>query len=56
GQTSRHAVWAAGDNVRGADLVSTALADAGRAARAIDGFVQSLTRSTNTPAHATPDR
>ena len=42
GQTSRHAVWAAGDNVRGADLVVTALADARRAAGAIDQFLRSL--------------
>ncbi len=42
GQTSRHAVWAAGDNVRGADLVVTALADARRAAGAMDQFLRSL--------------
>jgi glutamate synthase (NADPH/NADH) small chain len=39
GQTSRPGVFAAGDNVRGADLVVTALADAKRAADAIDRFL-----------------
>jgi len=42
GRTSRVGVFAAGDNVRGADLVVTALADAKRAAKAMDEY---LTRS-----------
>jgi glutamate synthase (NADPH/NADH) small chain len=40
GRTSRPGVFAAGDNVRGADLVVTALADAKRAAAAIDTYLQ----------------
>src|SRR3990170_3588182 len=40
GQTSRAGVFAAGDSVRGADLVVTALADASRAAKAIDGYLR----------------
>jgi glutamate synthase (NADPH/NADH) small chain len=39
GQTSRPGVFAAGDVVRGADLVVTALADAKRAAAAIDRYL-----------------
>ncbi|MFQ5695301.1 MAG: NAD(P)-dependent oxidoreductase [Terriglobia bacterium] len=35
-QTSRHDIWAAGDNVRGADLVVTAVAAARKAAQDID--------------------
>ncbi|MEE9285525.1 MAG: dihydropyrimidine dehydrogenase, partial [Dehalococcoidia bacterium] len=42
GLTSREGVFAAGDNVRGADLVVTALADAKRAAAAIDEYLGSL--------------
>lgn len=42
GATSRPGVFAAGDNVRGADLVVTALADAKRAAAAIDDYLRSL--------------
>jgi glutamate synthase (NADPH/NADH) small chain len=42
GRTSREGVFAAGDNVRGADLVVTALADAKRAAAAIDEYLGSL--------------
>jgi glutamate synthase (NADPH/NADH) small chain len=40
GLTSRPGVFAAGDNVRGADLVVTALADAKRAAAAIDRYLR----------------
>jgi glutamate synthase (NADPH/NADH) small chain len=40
GQTSREGVFAAGDSVRGADLLVTALADARRAAEAIDGYLR----------------
>ena len=40
GETSRPGVFAAGDNVRGADLVVTALADAKRAAAAIDRYLR----------------
>jgi glutamate synthase (NADPH/NADH) small chain len=36
GQTSRQDIWAAGDNVRGADLVVTAVAAARKAAGDID--------------------
>ncbi len=43
GRTSREGVFAAGDNVRGADLVVTALADAKRAAEAIDEYLRSKT-------------
>lgn len=42
GATSRPGVFAAGDNVRGADLVVTALADAKRAAAAIDEYLSSI--------------
>ncbi|MBI2913780.1 MAG: NADPH-dependent glutamate synthase [Chloroflexi bacterium] len=41
GRTSREGVFAAGDSVRGADLVVTALADAKRAAAAIDEYLRS---------------
>jgi glutamate synthase (NADPH/NADH) small chain len=40
GRTGRPGVFAAGDNVRGADLVVTALADAKRAAAAIDRYLR----------------
>jgi len=40
GRTSRPGVFAAGDNVRGADLVVTALADAKRAATAMDEYLR----------------
>lgn len=40
GRTSRPGVFAAGDNVRGADLVVTAVAAARNAARAMDGYLQ----------------
>jgi glutamate synthase (NADPH) small chain len=40
--TSRPGVFAGGDNVNGADLVVTALADGRRAALAIDGHLESL--------------
>ncbi len=40
GQSSRPGVFAAGDSVRGADLVVTALADAKRAAAAIDRYLR----------------
>ncbi len=39
GRTSRPGVFAAGDSVRGADLVVTALADAKRAAAAMDEYL-----------------
>ncbi len=42
GRTSRPGVFAGGDNVNGADLVVTALADGRRAAQAIDAYLQSL--------------
>jgi glutamate synthase (NADPH/NADH) small chain len=42
GQTSRPGVFAAGDNVRGADLVVTALAAARKAAAAMDEYLKSL--------------
>ncbi len=42
GRTSREGIFAAGDAVRGADLVVTALADAQRAAAAIDEYLRSL--------------
>jgi glutamate synthase (NADPH/NADH) small chain len=42
GQTSRPGVFAGGDNVNGADLVVTALADGRRAAQAIHEYLQSL--------------
>jgi glutamate synthase (NADPH/NADH) small chain len=40
GRTSREGVFAAGDSVRGADLLVTALADARRAAEAIDRYLR----------------
>ncbi|MEX0800786.1 MAG: NADPH-dependent glutamate synthase [Dehalococcoidia bacterium] len=40
--TSRKGVFAGGDNVNGADLVVTALADGRRAAEAIHGYLKSL--------------
>ena len=40
GRSSRSGVFAAGDSVRGADLVVTALADAKRAAAAIDRYLR----------------
>ncbi len=40
GQSSRSGVFAAGDSVRGADLVVTALADAKRTAAAIDRYLR----------------
>ena len=40
GQTSRKEIWAAGDNVRGADLVVTAVAAARKAATDIDQHLQ----------------
>lgn len=42
GQTSRPGVFAGGDNVNGADLVVTALADGRRAADAIHAYVSAL--------------
>ncbi len=42
GRTSRPGVFAGGDNVNGADLVVTALADGRRAADAMDAYVSSL--------------
>jgi glutamate synthase (NADPH/NADH) small chain len=42
GRTSRRGVFAGGDNVNGADLVVTALADGRRAAEAIIEYVESL--------------
>jgi len=46
GRTSRPGVFAAGDNVRGADLIVTALADAKRAAAAIDRYLREEQAST----------
>ncbi|HHH42188.1 MAG TPA: hypothetical protein ENK56_09335, partial [Chloroflexi bacterium] len=40
GRTSREGVFAGGDNIRGPDLVVTALADGVRAAEAIDAYLQ----------------
>ncbi len=42
GRTSRKGIFAGGDNVNGADLVVTALADGRRAAIAIDKYLRSL--------------
>ena len=42
GMTTRPGVFAGGDNVNGADLVVTALADGRRAAAAIHEYLQSL--------------
>ena len=42
GRTSRRGVFAGGDNVNGADLVVTALADGRRAAAAIAAYLESL--------------
>ncbi len=41
-QTTRAGVFAGGDNVNGADLVVTAMADGRRAAVAIDNYLQAL--------------
>jgi len=41
-QTTREGVFAGGDNVNGADLVVTAMADGRRAAIAIDNYLKSL--------------
>jgi glutamate synthase (NADPH/NADH) small chain len=41
-RTTRPGVFAGGDNVNGADLVVTAMADGRRAAAAIDSYLQSL--------------
>ncbi len=41
-RTTRPGVFAGGDNVNGADLVVTAMADGRRAAAAIDNYLQSL--------------
>ena len=43
GRTSRPGIFAAGDNVRGADLVVTALADAKKTAAAIDDYLRNGT-------------
>ena len=40
--TTRPGVFAGGDNVNGADLVVTALADGRRAAQAIDAYLATL--------------
>ena len=42
GETSREEIYAAGDNVRGADLVVTAVAAARKAARAMHGALLNL--------------
>ena len=42
GETSRPGVFAGGDNVNGADLVVTALADGRRAAKAIAAYIEKL--------------
>ena len=44
GRTSVPGVFAAGDNVRGADLVVTALADAKKAAAAMDEYLGASTQ------------
>jgi glutamate synthase (NADPH/NADH) small chain len=51
GETSRPGVFAGGDNVNGADLVVTALADGRRAAAAMHRYLMSL-RSMNEPQRA----
>ncbi len=45
GVTSRQGVFAAGDNVRGADLIVTAIAAARKAATACDRYLKNLTAS-----------
>jgi glutamate synthase (NADPH/NADH) small chain len=45
GATTREGVFAAGDNVRGADLVVTALADAKKAATTIDRYLREMVAS-----------
>jgi glutamate synthase (NADPH/NADH) small chain len=47
GRTSRPGVFAGGDNVNGADLVVTALADGRRAATAIDEYLGTLPPARN---------
>jgi glutamate synthase (NADPH/NADH) small chain len=42
GRTTRPGVFAAGDNVRGADLVVTAIGAARKAAIAMDEYIRSL--------------
>jgi glutamate synthase (NADPH/NADH) small chain len=42
GRTSRPGIFAGGDNVNGADLVVTALADGRRAAEAINDYIATL--------------
>ncbi len=42
GRTSRRGIFAGGDNVNGADLVVTALADGRRAAEAVAEYIESL--------------
>ena len=42
GRTTRPGVFAAGDNVRGADLVVTAIGAARKAAVAMDEYMRSL--------------
>jgi len=42
GRTSRQGVFAGGDNVNGADLVVTALADGRRASQAIADYLDAL--------------
>ena len=44
-ETNIPGVYAGGDNVNGADLVVTALADGHRAAEAIDGYLRDLSQS-----------
>ena len=48
GRTSQQDVWAAGDNVRGADLVVTAVAAARKAAIDIDHSLRRKTPKTST--------
>ncbi|MSQ15689.1 MAG: NAD(P)-dependent oxidoreductase [Dehalococcoidia bacterium] len=52
GETSVPGLFAGGDSVRGADLVVTAIADAQRAAAAMDAYLQSLS-STAESAYQT---
>jgi glutamate synthase (NADPH/NADH) small chain len=53
GETSRPGVFAAGDNVRGADLIVTAIAAARAAARACDAFLRTrVGERAATPAAA----
>ena len=55
GRTSRRGVFAAGDNVRGADLVVTAIAAARNAARTMDAYLREKMLASK-PNSAAPAR